>query len=109
MLTSENLNTLKEGKNVLIHKMKSFKSSSTVDVLNGLPLKKTEFEHGKMPQEPMSPEKTQSLTKTISYKGIPWVQLDTTKKFEDPYSHRNTIRIQAALKAKGQESVNEII
>ena len=45
MLTKANLDNLKEGKNILLHKMKSYKSSSTVDVLDGLPLKKTEFEH----------------------------------------------------------------
>ena len=54
--------------------MKSYKSSSTVDVLDGLPLKKTEYEHNKHKQDVQTPVKTDNfMTKTVSYKGLPWV------------------------------------
>lgn len=52
---------------------------------------------------------TRSFKKTVSYPGLPWIQLDTQKKYEDPFSKRNFIRTQGAFRATGQESVEEMI
>lgn len=49
------------------------------------------------------------MKKTVSYPGLPWVQLETQKKYEDPFSKRNFIKTQGAFRASGKESVEEMI
>eukprot|EP00347_Sterkiella_histriomuscorum_P024332 403331494 len=52
---------------------------------------------------------TQSFKKTVSYPGLPWIQMEVDKKYEDPYSKRNFIRTQGAFRASGKESVEQMI
>lgn len=49
------------------------------------------------------------MRKTISYSGIPWVQLDPSQRYNDPYNKTSHVRTMAALRASGSESVQDII
>ena len=49
------------------------------------------------------------MKKTISYKGLPWVQISTEIQYNDPFSKRNLIKTQGALRASGKETVAEMI
>ncbi|CDW78541.1 UNKNOWN [Stylonychia lemnae] len=104
----------KEGGAQLLHKLKSYKTNSTVQVLQGLPLKTAQGQK-LYEQQNNNLVNTQasglgrSMKKTISYPGLPWIQLDVQKKYEDPFSKRNFIRTQGAFRASGQESVEDMI
>lgn len=93
-LTEANIHNLEEAdknKGALLHKLKSYKTHSSVSALQDLPLKspvkpvdnlKT-IEPAETAQRPMT---TNSMRKTISYKDMPWVEFETMARYTDPYS-----------------------
>ena len=50
-----------------------------------------------------------NMKNTVSYPGLPWVQLDINKRYEDPFGQRQTVRTQGAFRATGKESVQDMM
>ena len=49
------------------------------------------------------------MKRTISYAGMPWVKIDAAERYEDPFSKTNYVKTMAALRATGEETVEDVI
>ena len=87
--------------------MKSYKTNSTVHVLQGLPLKQVEPTTEVLSQKEQTGQ-TMKRT-TLNYPGVPWHKLDLTKKYQDPYGKTTFIKTLGAFGATGKESVSDMV